>query len=194
MFKTINKYIASSFLLVFPILAYGAENIKTNSGEALTKAEINKWSVTVYPDGRNLPAGSGTALEGEKIYQEKCVMCHGVSGERGIGPRLKGKLGYQEYSPSPMIALSVGAWPYQTSIFDYIRRAMPHQAPKTLTNEDVYALTAYILNLNDLIDKSESLDRESLLKIEMPSKRKSFIAWDIEEGKKLNNKEPSHVH
>lgn len=190
MFKLKNTITAASLIFTLSMQAYAVDKISTNSGTKLSQAEIDKWSITVYPDGRNLPKGSGDAMEGEKIYQAKCLMCHGPSGEQGVAPRLAGKLGYQEYNPHPLIALTVGAWPHQTSIYDYIRRAMPHQAPKTLTNSEVYALTAYILNLNGLLEKDKTLNRETLLRVEMPYKKKSYMAWDTEEGGKLNNKEP----
>ncbi|WP_405416854.1 c-type cytochrome [Marinobacter flavimaris] len=189
----LKKAIASAvFVFAISAQSFAEDNINTTSGVELSQSEIDKWSITVYPDGKNLPKGSGTALQGEKIYQTKCLMCHGPSGEKGVAPRLAGKLGYQEYNPHPLLALTVGAWPYQTSIFDYIRRAMPHQAPKTLTSDEVYALTAYILNLNGVIEKDVNLDAEKLLKAEMPYRKKSYLAWDTDEGGKINGKEPKN--
>ncbi|WDE08817.1 cytochrome c [Thalassomonas viridans] len=192
MFKFKDYLEAAGLLLVLSLPAGAGEEIKTNSGVKLTQAEIRQWSITIYPDGRNLPQGSGNAIEGEKLYQSKCLMCHGPSGERGVAPRLAGKLGYTEWNPHPLLALTVGAWPHTTSIFDYIRRAMPHQSPKTLTDSEVYSLTAYILNLNGIIDKNDELNRVTLPQIEMPYKKKSYIAWDVDEGGKLNDREPSH--
>lgn len=190
MYKLTNYIAAIGLLLMFSLAVVAKEKISTHSGETLSQAEIDQWSITVYPDGRNLPDGKGTAIEGEKLYQAQCLMCHGPSGERGVAPRLAGKLGYQEYNPHPLLALTVGAWPYQTTIFDYIRRAMPHQSPKKLSDSEVYALTAYILSLNGVIEKDEVLDRDKLIKVKMPFKNKSFIAWDVEEGGKINDKEP----
>lgn len=190
MCKLTNYIAAAGLFLTFSLPSFAVEKITTASGTTLSQAEIEKWSITVYPDGRNLPDGSGNAIEGGKLYQAQCLMCHGPSGERGIAPRLAGQLGYQEYNPHPLLALTVGAWPHKTSIFDYIRRAMPHQSPKTLSDSEVYALTAYILNLNGVIEKYEVLDRDKLKKVEMPFKNKSYIAWDVEEGGKINGKEP----
>lgn len=190
MFNLNKKVLIVSVLIYLSNTAYAVDEITTQSGVELSKSEIEKWSITIYPDGRNLPEGSGNALEGENIYQTKCMMCHGLSGEEGIAPRLSGKLGYQEYNPHPLLALTVGAWPHQTTIFDYIRRAMPHQSPKTLSDSEVYALTAYILNLNGLVEKDETINKENLLKIEMPYKSKSYIAWDVDENGRLNGKEP----
>jgi cytochrome c len=190
MFKFKSLIVVLSLLLVLSFQIDAADEITTKSGVALSQNEIDEFSITIYPDGRNLPKGSGNALEGEKIYQNKCLMCHGVSGEKGIAPRLAGKLGYQEYNPHPLLALTVGAWPHQTSIFDYIRRAMPHQAPKTLTNSEVYALTAYVLSLNGVIEKEHILNQETLPKADMPYKKKSYNAWLTDEGGKINGKEP----
>lgn len=190
MYKLSNNIAATGLFLVLSLPVFAAEKIKTESGATLSQAEIDKWSITIYPDGRNLPDGKGTAVEGEMLYQAQCLMCHGPSGERGVASRLAGKLGYQEYNPHPLMALTVGAWPHKTSIFDYIRRAMPHQSPKTLSDSEVYALTAYILNLNGVIKKDEVLDREKLKEVEMPFKEKSYIAWDVDEKGKINDKEP----
>jgi cytochrome c len=190
MCKLTNYIAAASVFLIISLPVIAGDKINTESGTTLSQAEIDKWSITVYPDGRNLPEGKGTAVEGEKLYQAQCLMCHGPSGERGVAPRLAGKLGYQEYNPHPLLALTVGAWPHKTTIFDYIRRAMPHQSPKTLSDSEVYALTAYILNLNEIIKKDETLDREKLKKVEMPFKNKSYIAWDVDEKGKINGKEP----
>lgn len=192
MFNLKSIAAVASVLLMLNSEANATNEIKTNAGVKLSQTEINSFSITVYPDGRNLPDGGGNGLEGEKIYQTKCLMCHGPVGEHGVAPRLAGELGYQEYNPHPLLALTVGAWPHQTSIFDYIRRAMPHQAPKTLTDTEVYALTAYILSLNGIIEKGDTLNRESLLKVEMPYKKKSYVAWDTDEGGKLNDKEPKN--
>ncbi|MFC3153201.1 c-type cytochrome [Litoribrevibacter euphylliae] len=179
-----------NLLLMFSSQTYAFDEIQTNSGKTLEQKEIDSWSITVYPNGRNLPEGSGNALQGERIYQDKCLMCHGPNGEQGVAPRLAGELGYPEWSNHPLLALTVGAWPHATSIFDYIRRAMPHQSPKTLSNSDVYALTAYILSLNDLIEKSTEMNRETLSNIVMPYKTKSYNAWEVEEQGRLNVIEP----
>jgi cytochrome c len=191
MFKFKSYALATGLIFTFSLQTILAGEIVTESGAALNQSEIKKWSITIYPNGRNLPEGSGNAIEGEKLYQAKCLMCHGPSGERGVAPRLAGKLGYQEWNPHPLLALTVGAWPHKTSIFDYIRRAMPHQSPKTLSDPEVYALTAYILSLNGVITKEYRLNRKTLMQTEMPFYKKSYNAWDVDEDRKLNGKEPS---
>lgn len=187
MFK-INQLTAAALLfLVFSSQGSVAGEIKTSGGVSVEKAEADQWSITVYPDGRNLPEGQGDARTGETLYQAQCLACHGVEGDRGVAPRLAGSLGYPEWSKHPLHALTVGAWPYTTAIFDYIRRAMPHHAPKTLSDSDSYALTAYILHLNGLIENDYVLDRESLMKIEMPYRQKSFSAWEVSEGGEIRD-------
>lgn len=147
-------------------------------GLPLTQAEIDRYSITVFPDGRNLPPGQGTARVGETLYQNRCAMCHGNSGKEGPASRLRGSDGFFSWSDPlrvlridkyPLQVLSVGAqWPYATSIFDYIRRAMPHYAPKSMRDDEVYAVTAYVLYLNDLVDKKQIINAETLPKVEMP--------------------------
>lgn len=185
MFKSNKLTVAASlFLMLFASMG-SANEINTTGGIPLDKAEIDSWSITVYPDGRNLPEGQGDAKTGEKLYQIQCLACHGVDGDRGSGPRLTGPLGYPEWSKDPLLALTVGAWPYATAIFDFIRRAMPHHSPKTLSDSDTYALTAYILYLNGLIDNDHVIDREGLMKVEMPYRKKSFSAWEVSEGEEI---------
>ncbi|WP_257173858.1 c-type cytochrome [Colwellia sp. M166] len=168
--------------MTFMLKSFAVENIKivTDGGQPISEKELSKWQYTIYPDGRNLPEGEGTALQGKAIYNAQCMACHGESGNNGIGPRLVGKQGYQNNSKNVLMTMSVGAWPHATTIFDYIRRAMPHYAPKSLTDEQVYALTAYILNLNGLIAKDEKLDNVALSKIQMPNESIAINMWEQE--------------
>jgi cytochrome c len=160
--------------------AFEEVKIITDGGQSISDKELSKWQYTIYPDGRNLPQGKGTAIQGKAIYNTQCMACHGESGHNGIGPRLAGKHGFQDDSKNVLMAMSVGAWPHATTIFDYIRRAMPHYAPKSLTDEQVYALTAYILNLNGLITKDEKLDKVALSKIKMPNETIAVNMWEKE--------------
>jgi hypothetical protein len=161
-------------------LAGFSEEVAVNLGTPLTEAEIGKVSITIFPDGRNLPEGQGSVKEGEKLYIERCAICHGENGTEGPSIRLTGSVGlFSIWDPfriqriqniNPLLVMSTGQqWPYAASIFDFVRRAMPHVAPKSLTNNQVYALTAYILNMNDLIDDDSVLDRENLSLVEMPA-------------------------
>ena len=160
-----------------------AEDALVNLGVPTTEAELRPWSITVFPDGRNLPPGRGSVGEGAELYRARCGFCHGETATEGPASRLAGSDGWLSFSDPlrvfriqkhPLLLLSVGAqWPYATSIFDYVRRAMPHMAPKSLSNNEVYALTAYILHLNDLIAEDAVLTRENLPTVEMPGRARS---------------------
>lgn len=170
-------------ILVFLLLTvswYSGASAQTspNLGTLVSQEELTAFDITVYPDGRNLPRGNGSALEGKQLYEQQCQMCHGPRGIEGPAARLAGGDGWFSFSDPlrilrikdyPILLVSVGGmWPYATSIFDYIRRAMPHYAPKSLSNDQVYALTAYLLYLNNLLEEDANLDHSSILKIEMP--------------------------
>tara|TARA_R110001606_G_scaffold361754_6_gene515074 strand:- start:2503 stop:3057 length:555 start_codon:yes stop_codon:yes gene_type:complete len=154
---------------------------RTSGGKHLSDTEINAQSITIYPNGHGLPAGNGTAIEGKSVYMAKCLACHGSSGTNGVAPRLVGKEGYPKGSTDVLRSLSVGAWPNATTIFDYVKRAMPHNAPKSLSDVEVYQLTAYILYLNNLITKDQDINKESLPSIEMPNKKQVINIWNLEQ-------------
>lgn len=142
-------------------------------GRAMTDVESRRWDSSVFPNGIGLPVGRGTADEGKLIYQQQCGGCHGDRGEgRPEFPALVGGRGTLA-SPSPL--LTVGSyWPYATSVFDYIRRAMPYATPGSLTNDEVYAVTAWILHANDIIGSEEELNQNNLAKVLMPN-RDGFV-------------------
>jgi mono/diheme cytochrome c family protein len=141
-------------------------------GKPVTENQIKAWNIDIGPSGAGLPAGSGSAVTGEIIYQQKCSSCHGEKGQSGIANRLVG--GGQLNTDKPV--KTVGSfWPYSTTIFDYVRRAMPHQAPQSLTDDQVYALTAYILYMNKIVSKDEVMNARSLPLVKMPN-RDGFIA------------------
>lgn len=141
-------------------------------GRPATPEEIKLWDIDVRPDGKGLPSGSGTALQGKTIYEENCAACHGVNGQGGIKDRL---VGGQGTLASARPVKTVGSfWPYATTLFDYVRRAMPYQAPGSLSIDETYAVTAYILSLNGLLPEAGKLDKDSLPKVMMPN-RDGFI-------------------
>ncbi len=158
-----------------------------NLGSPLMQTEIEKFSITIFPDGSNLPSGKGSVMQGATIYKNQCMSCHGKEGIEGPAARLAGSDGWASFSDplrvlrirdNPILLISVGGlWPYATTIYDYIRRAMPQYAPKSLTNNEVYALTAYILYLNDLLGQAAELDKKGIVKITMPGKQRSVNAW-----------------
>lgn len=141
-------------------------------GKPIAAADLASWDSSVMPDGAGLPAGSGSAAQGAQIYAQKCVACHGEKGAGGSASALLPK--------GPITSINgaektiANFWPYATTLFDYIRRAMPWQQPKTLSSDEVYALTAYLLALNKVIDDGATLDAATLAKIKMPN-RDGFI-------------------
>jgi cytochrome c len=143
-------------------------------GRAASAADIARWDIDVGPDGAGLPAGGATARQGEPIYTEKCAGCHGADGARGRD-KLAGPLTDARHN-------TVGNyWPWATTLFDYIRRAMPLAEPGSLTNAEVYALTAYVLYLNTIIPFDQPMNAESLPAVEMPA-RARFVPDDRRGG------------
>lgn len=143
-------------------------------GRTATPEDIRRIDVDVMPDGRGLPRGKGRVPAGAEIYREKCEACHGVEGRGGPNGALAGEPLHtpRELAADRSLNKTVGNyWPYATTLFDYVRRAMPYDRPGSLANEEVYDLTAYILYLNGLIDVSHSLDHESLPRVQMPAQR-----------------------
>ena len=144
-------------------------------GQPVTPADLAAWDIGIAPDGIGLPAGRGTSTEGEAVFVGKCQVCH---GEKGVGKPndvLVGGTG--SLAPGQTPVKTVGSyWPYATTLFDYIRRAMPFNEPKSLTADETYALSAYILALNGIIGVSDVLDAQSLQKVKMPN-RDGFIPF-----------------
>lgn len=141
-------------------------------GKPVTPEEVAGWDIDIRPDGNGLPSGKGSVKAGEVVFAEVCSSCHGERGEGGPMDRLAGGFGTLA-TGSPV--KTVGSyWPYATTLFDYIRRAMPFNAPQSLTNDQVYAVVAYILFLNKIVPESTELDAQSLPKVRMPN-RDGFI-------------------
>src|SRR5262245_47892718 len=142
-----------------------------NLGKPLSPAEIAAWDINVLPDGTGLPSGSGTPAEGARVYSAKCAVCHGENGKGGTSARLVGGEPIKDMESEKTIA---NFWPFATTLFDYIRRAMPWRQPKSLTNDEVYSLTAYILSLNKIIGENDTMNAQTLPKVRMPN-RDGFI-------------------
>jgi cytochrome c len=141
-------------------------------GGAITPADAAPWDISIQPNGAGLPPGSGTAAAGEQVYAAKCLACHGAGGAGTPNDRLVGGQGTLDQLQQ---VRTIGSfWPYASTVFDYIRRAMPFQSPQSLTNDEVYALTAYLLAENGIIDRGATLDARSLARVEMPN-RDGFI-------------------
>jgi S-disulfanyl-L-cysteine oxidoreductase SoxD len=137
-------------------------------GKPATPAEIAGWDIDVRPDGKGLPAGSGTVAQGQSIYDEKCASCHGTFGESTDYMPIAGGVG--TLATDQPIRTTGSKLNHATTLWDYINRAMPFGNPKTLSADEVYALTAYVLHLNDILPADAVLDREAILKVKMPNR------------------------
>ena len=165
----------------------------TNVGRTPTKEEIQAWDIGVGPDGKGLPAGQGSAKEGAPIFAAKCAVCHGAEGKgAAIGPRLTGaKADFETLTTVRPVRSVGGYWPYATTVWDFINRAMPRGQSGTLTPNEVYAVTAFILAKNDIIKEDDVLDAKTLPKVQMPN-RNGFVPAkfsDIPDEKKRGCKQ-----
>ncbi|MGB9116364.1 c-type cytochrome [Bradyrhizobium sp.] len=170
MFTPKRASFAASVLLA---MMSGASLAETpNLGKPIDEAAIASWDISILPDGTGLPKGSGTPAQGAVIYAEKCSACHGDNGKGGTAAALVSDRKIDGISAAQKtIKNFIGD---STTIFDFIRRAMPFQAPRSLTDDEVYALTAYILSENKLIGASDVMDAQTLPKVKMPN-RGNFI-------------------
>jgi mono/diheme cytochrome c family protein len=141
-------------------------------GKPLNEAAIANWDISILPDGTGLPKGSGTSAQGAVVFAEKCSACHGDNAKGGAAAALVDDRKLAGISASQKTIKNF--WPYATTIFDFIRRAMPFTAPRSLSDDEVYALTAYILAENKLIDANDTMNAETLPKVKMPN-RDNFI-------------------
>ena len=154
--------LALAAMLALPLLAH-AEG--PGLGRAATPEEISAWDISIGPDGAGLPPGRGTAAQGAVVFAEKCAACHGDKGAGKPNDQLVGGVG--SLAGDAPIKTVGSFWPYGTTIFDYIRRAMPITASKTLTDDEVYALTAYLLQQNEIVGERDEIDAKSLPKVKM---------------------------
>ena len=169
---TRELYIAAFVVVVLACATRAQTQSTYGIGRSATPAEIAGWNIDIDRDGNNLPPGSGSVSRGHEVFDQQCASCHGANGEGGLGERLVGGQGTLA-TPEPV--QTVGSyWPYAPTLFDYIRRAMPQNAPQSLSNDDVYAVSAYILNLNGLLPADATLDAKTLSAIKMPN-RSMFV-------------------
>jgi S-disulfanyl-L-cysteine oxidoreductase SoxD len=153
--------------------AAAARGGRYNIGKPAAPQQVRAFDISVSPSGAGLPPGEGTARSGRDLYLSQCAFCHGEKGEGKPGsPALAGGIGTLK-SAEPV--LTVGSfWPYSTTVWDYINRAMPPQNPGSLTPSEVYSVTAYVLHLNGLVKEEETIDAKTLPKIVMPN-RNGFV-------------------
>ena len=159
-------------------LALGASTAVAETpglGKPISEADIKTWDIAILPDGTNLPPGSGTPAQGAPIYAQKCALCHGENGVRPppgyvpmVGPAKFDKIDTPKTVPY---------YKYATTLFDVIRRSMPYPIPKTLTDDEVYALSAYILSLNKIIGENDVMNAKTLPQVKMPNADNFIIAY-----------------
>lgn len=136
-------------------------------GQAITSEEISIWDTSIFPDGEGLPEGEGSVHQGKKIFQSRCISCHGKDGLGHTADQLAGaNMSLTSQYPEKTIG---NYWPYATTLFDFIRRSMPMDTPGSLTDNETYALTAYLLYLNNIFDENGKMTSEELVEIKMPN-------------------------
>jgi mono/diheme cytochrome c family protein len=154
-----------------PLLAYGAAE-GPRLGKPATPEEIAAWNLTVYPDGRGLPPGHGNATEGKLVYERFCGSCHGTDGAGGSSGELAGaKHGLTDANPDKTLGTY---WPTATTLFDFVRRSMPPDAPGSLSDDQIYAVCAFLLHVNGIIGQSAEMNAATLPEVKMPN-RDGFI-------------------
>jgi mono/diheme cytochrome c family protein len=150
---------------------------KPRFGKPVSEADLAAWNIDIRtPDGQGLPAGRGSVAQGRQVYAAKCVACHGVDAKGGaVYGTMVGGIG--SFKGAPRVLTPGSMYPYAPILFDYMRRSMPMDRPQTLTNDEVYALSAYLLNLNGLVPADAVMDAQSLPRVQMPN-RDGFLIDD----------------
>lgn len=146
-----------------------------NLGRVATSAEVAGWDVSIPPDGTGLPPGRGTSAQGVVVYEQKCQNCHGEKGAGQPNDRLVG--GHGTLASKTPVRTVGSYWPYATTVFDYVRRAMPYTQPHSLSDNEVYAVTAYLLHLNGIIREADVMDAQTLPKVKMPNSDNFILAY-----------------
>jgi len=168
------RRIVAGAALTLVVLTGAAAAQGPNLGKPISEEDVASWDISIGPDGKGLPPGGGTVKQGEAVFMAKCQACHGSKGAGQPNDRL---VGGQGTLASDRPIKTVGSyWPYATTLFDYIRRAMPLYESKSLTSDEVYSVTAYLLNLNGIIPDSESINAQTLPKVTMPN-RNGFVVF-----------------
>ena len=162
-----------SLMMLAGAATLAAQTPKYGVGRPATPDQIRDLGTAIAPDGSGLPEGSGTVSAGREVFTARCSKCHGEKAEGAVGPMLVGGLGTLA-TAKPL--KTVGSyWPYATTVWDYINRAMPFDQPGLLKPPEVYAVVAYILNVNGIIGNDQVMDAKSLPKVKMPN-RDGFVA------------------
>lgn len=168
-----NIALAGGLALALTGAAFAEEG--PNLGKPISQEDLAPWDISIGPDGAGLPPGSGTVKAGEAVFMAKCQACHGAKGGGGPNDRLVGGRGTLA-GDKPAVKTVGSYWPYATTLFDYVRRAMPLPESKSLSNDELYAVVAYVLNLNGIVSEGETMNAETLPKVVMPN-RDGFIPF-----------------
>ena len=173
--STRRIFVAAAPALIFALASTVFAQQSPNLGKGISPEDLASWDISIGPDGAGLPSGSGTVKQGEAVFVAKCQACHGEKGAGTPNDRLVGGQGSLPGDRPPI--KTVGSyWPYATTLFDYIRRAMPFNETKSLTNDEVYGVVAYLLNLNGVIPENDTMNAQSLPKVVMPN-REGFVTF-----------------
>jgi cytochrome c len=168
--------VAALLLVLCSVAAAAAAAEGPGLGVPVAPSRVALADISIPADGSGLPAGSGTAVAGEPLFATRCATCHGSRGQDGQHDRLVGGRGTLA-SAQPI--KTVGSyWPYATTVFDYIRRAMPFYEPRSLSDSEAYSLTAYLLYLNDIIGQRDVMNATTLPKVQMPNRDNFFWTAD----------------
>ena len=170
-----SKKLLLLFSLTFSCSIITALAQSPNLGIVANEELIKNWNTSIGTEGEELPPGFGNATNGRSIYNLQCISCHGQGGEGLLNDKLAG--GHGSLTTNQAVKTIGSYWPYATTIFDYIRRAMPYLSPKSLSDEEVYSLTAYMLYINNIISEDMIIDANTLPKIEMPNKGNFIISY-----------------
>jgi len=162
----------SLFALICSVALPMAQAQVYGIGHAAGQSDLAAWNIDVAADGAGLPKGSGSVERGRSVYARQCAACHGAKGEGGLADQLVGGKG--SLATAKPVKTIGSFWPYATTVFDFINRAMPYNAPQSLSPDEVYSVTAYLLNLNGIVADNAVLDAQSLPKVRMPN-RDGFI-------------------
>lgn len=162
-------------ILICALLLPPATTAADDLGQPATQSQIKAWNDDVSPSGDNLPPGSGSVSQGQHIYAASCAACHGAQGQGGPMDRLVGGAG--SLNTAKPVKTVGSYWPHATTVFDYIRRAMPFTSPGTLTNDQVYAVAGYILYMNGIVPQNAVMNAKSLAALKMPN-QPNFLKKD----------------
>ncbi|HVY64633.1 MAG TPA: cytochrome c [Gammaproteobacteria bacterium] len=170
-----SKRVVAAALLASGLATAAFAQQGPHLGVPVSEADIAAWDISIGPSGAGLPQGSGTASAGASVYATKCIACH---GEKGAGKPSDQLVGGRGTLKDPAPVRTVGSyWPYATTLFDYIRRAMPWPQPQSLTPDEIYAVTAYILFLNGVIGENDVMNAATLPKVVMPNRDNFDVAY-----------------